>query len=169
MVNAFCSLTRLALSLVAIKNFPGEYFISTIFPGIGDRLICTSKGDKKMLTTVGASASAAIGPTRVTRPSAGETTTSGSDGGTRFGSRKKNAIKSVNRKRNPATHQKPKAAAATASSTGTTIYGILSLTMLNSYLPNLKHLFATSVPLLWLKRGRNLLVPRPLQSFSSEK
>src|ERR1044072_5438255 len=131
MVNAFCSLTRLAFSFVAIKNFPGEYFISTIFPGIGERLMCTSNGDKKMLTTVDASASAAIGPTRVTRPSAGETTTSGSDGGTRFGSRKKNAIKSVNRKRNPATHQKPKTAAAALSSTGTTIYGMLSLTILN--------------------------------------
>src|SRR6185503_6430959 len=131
MVNAFCSLTRLAFSLVAIKNFPGEYFTSTIFPGIGDRLMCTSKGDKKILTTVGASASAAIGPTRVTRPSAGETTTLGSDGGTRFGSRKKHAIKSVNRKRNPATYQNPKAAAATPSSTGITMYGILSLTIRN--------------------------------------
>src|SRR6185503_11486903 len=131
MVNAFCSLTRLAFSFVAIKNFPGEYFTSTIFPGIGERLMCTSNGDRKILTTVGASASAAIGPTRVTRPSAGETTTSGSDGGTRFGSRKKNAIKSVNRKRNPATHQKPNAAAAAASNTGITIYGMLSLTIGN--------------------------------------
>src|SRR6185436_16428574 len=64
--------------------------------------------------------------------SAGETTTSGSDGGTRFGSRKKNAIKSVNSKRNPATHQKPKAAAATPSSTGITIYGMLSFTIRNA-------------------------------------
>src|ERR1041384_3445432 len=64
MVNAFCSLTRLAFSFVAIKNFPGEYFTSTIFPGIGERLMCTSSGDKKILTTVGASASAAIAPAR---------------------------------------------------------------------------------------------------------
>src|ERR1041384_724595 len=143
MVNAFCSLTRLAFSFVAIKNFPGEYFTSTIFPGIGERLMCASSGDKKILTTVGASASAAIGPTRVTRPSAGDTTTSGSVGGTRFGSRKKNAIKSVNRKRNPATHQNPNAAAATPSSTGTTIYGMLSLTILNDYFSPTNH-FATS-------------------------
>src|ERR1700752_1344230 len=134
MVNAFCSLTRLAFSFVAIKNFPGEYFISTIFPGIGERLMCTSRGDKKMLTTVGASASAAMGPTLVTRPSAGDPTTSVSDGGTRLGSRKKNAIKSATRKRNPATYQYPRAVAAAASSTGITIYGILSLTILNAYL-----------------------------------
>src|ERR1700741_1506723 len=132
MVNAFCSLTRLAFSLVAIKNFPGEYLTSTIFPGIGERLMCTSRGDRKILTTVGESASSLIGPTRVTRPSAGETTTFGSEGGTRFGSRKKNAIKSATRKINPATYQNPKAAAAAASSTGITIYGILSLTIRNA-------------------------------------
>ena len=115
------------------RTLPGEYFTSTIFPGIGERLICTSNGDRKILTTVGASASSDIGPTRVTRPSAGETTRSGSVGGTRFGSRKKNAIKSVNRKRNAATHQNPSAAAPAASSTGITIYGMLSLTILNGY------------------------------------
>src|ERR1043165_4136898 len=146
MVNAFCSLTRLAFSLVAIKNLPGEYFISTIFPGIGDRLMCTSKGDRKMLTTFGASASSDIGPTRVTRPSAGETTTSVSDGGTRFGSRKKNAIKSVNRKKTPATHQKPKAAAPAASSTGITIYGMLSLTIGNFVLWPLCFVLGTALP-----------------------
>jgi len=82
--------------------------------------------------TVDASPPAPLAPIRVTRPSAGETTTSGSDGGTRFGSRKKNAIKSVNRKRNPATYQKPSTAAATPSSTGITIYGILSFTIRNA-------------------------------------
>ena len=42
-------------------------------------------------------------------------------GGTRFGSRKKNAMKSATRKRNPATYQNPSAADAAASTTGTTI------------------------------------------------
>ena len=70
---------------------------------------------------------------RVTRPSAGETTMSGSDGGTRFGSRKKNAIKSATTKRNAATYQKPSTTAAIPNSAGTKIYGTLSLTMLKLF------------------------------------
>src|ERR1041385_6743241 len=100
---------------------------------MGERLMCTSSGERKMLTTVGESAAAFAGPIRVTFPSAGDTTTSGSVGGTRFGSRKKNAMKSATRNRNAATYQNPKTAAAAASSTGTTIYGMLSLTNLTCF------------------------------------
>ena len=103
----------------------------TILPGIGERLMCTSSGDKKILTTVPGD----CGSIRVTRPSAGDTTTSGSDGGTRFGCRKKNAIKSATMKRIADTYQYPNAATATPNIAGTKIYGILSLTNVNQPAP----------------------------------
>jgi len=103
----------------------------TILPGIGERLMCTSSGDKKILTTVPGD----CGSIRVTRPSAGDTTTSGSDGGTRFGCRKKNAIKSATMNRIADTYQYPNAATATPNIAGTKIYGILSLTNLNQPAP----------------------------------
>jgi hypothetical protein len=71
---------------------------------------------------------------RVTFPSAGETTTSGSDGGTRFGSRKKNAMKTAtNNNHNPVNH-KPKRLAATLNTSGTMMYGMLSLTIRKTFL-----------------------------------
>src|SRR5829696_175038 len=100
--------------------------------------MCTSKGERKILITVGESASWATGPTRVTFPSAGETTTSGSEGGTRLGSRKKKAMNSATTKSSAATIQYPNTAAATASTSGTEIYGMLSLTMPTSYRPYVK-------------------------------
>ena len=105
--------------------------MSTILPGIGERLMCTSSGDKKILMTVPGGCDSI----RVTRPSAGDTTTSGSDGGTRFGCRKKKAIKSATTKRIADTYQYPNAAAATASTNGTRMYGMLSLTIRNFFLP----------------------------------
>src|SRR5689334_13384576 len=121
---------------------------------------------------------AALSSTRVTRPSAGDTTTSGSEGGTRFGSRKKNAMKSVTTRRNAAIYQKPSTAVATAITPGTKMYGMLSLTI-NVCLPATKkhnlhnkifvlrgfHLCSLS---LYVK-GDAYSIPRPLQSFSSEK
>jgi len=108
--------------------------------------MCTSRGDKKILMTVGESALAVVGPIRVTRPSAGETTTSGSFGGTRLGSRKKKAMKSAMTKSNAATYQNPNTAAATPSNAGTKIYGTLSLTIPNSFLCAF-----VAKPALWLK------------------
>src|ERR1041385_4777974 len=113
-----------------------------------------------MLPTVGESVSVFAGTIRVTLPSAGETTTSGSDGGTRFGSRKKKAIKSATRNRNPETYQKPRKAVAAPSSTGLTIYGMLSLTILNANQPQqrgqatLPHLFYFWAPKAKNKSGR---------------
>jgi hypothetical protein len=90
MVSEFCSLTTLASSFVAIKNRPFVYVTLVISPAIGERLTCTSKGDRKMLTTVGDCAlPASAFSTLVTRPSAGDTTIESSAGATRSGSRKK--------------------------------------------------------------------------------
>src|ERR1044072_8042731 len=111
---------------------------------------------------------AALGPIRVTRPSAGETTTSGSDGGTRFGSRKKNAIKSATTKRKPDTYQKPNAAAAMANSNGTRMYGTLSLTIRNASLSTNYPALPRSV-LLTSKGTRNLNSTSPSISLNSEK
>ena len=107
--------------------------MSTILPGIGERLMCTSSGDKKILITVPPDCRSI----RVTRPSAGDTTTSGSDGGTRFGCRKKKAIKSATMIKTPDTYQYPNAAAPTPNTAGTRMYGMLSLTMRNFQSPRL--------------------------------
>lgn len=104
---------------------------------------------------------------RVTRPSAGETTTSGSDGGTRFGSRKKNAIKSATTKRNAATYQKPSTAAAIPNSAGTKIYGTLSLTMLKLfYVPFVANFFFVLLCGFYVKGDAYFWFTSPFDSLS---
>src|SRR5688572_27748337 len=103
------------------------------YPAIGERLMCTSSGDKKMLTTVGDPGSDATGFTRVTRPSAGATTTFGSSGGTRCGSRKKYAIKAATIRNNTLTYHNPRIAVAILTNSGTRMNGIPSRTILNGF------------------------------------
>src|SRR5687767_11769306 len=95
--------------------------------------MCTSSGDKKMLTTVGDPGSDATGFTRVTRPSAGATTTFGSSGGTRCGSRKKYAIKAATIRNNTLTYHNPRIAVAILTNSGTRMNGIPSRTILNGF------------------------------------
>ena len=110
--------------------------------------MCTSNGERKILMTVGESVcSGANVFMRVTRPSAGETTTLASVGGTRVGSRKKKAINKTMKMKNANTYQKPKAADTRPNISGTTMNGILSRAMAN---------------LLFLaKRGRVLVSTSP--------
>lgn len=101
-----------------------------ILPAIGDRLICTSNGERKILTRVGELISSGVKRLiRVTRPSAGETMTSGSDGGILLGSRKKKAINSAIKRKNAPTYQSPRANDPIVRIVGTTTNGMLSLTM----------------------------------------
>ena len=141
--------------------------------------MCTSKGDRKMLIRVGAFASVAGDSIRVTRPSAGDTTTFRSFGGTRFGSRKKNAMNSATKKNSRPTYHSPKAVVATLTTSGTTMYGILSRTILKPFSiadcrlsieyeaqqPAFKSAIdnrKSAIPFLsYIKKGRVLLVPRP--------
>ncbi len=61
-------------------------------PSTGDRLMCTSIGDRKMVTcfqSPGGDQRPSLGPAIMTRPSAGDTTTPGACGTSRSGSRKK--------------------------------------------------------------------------------
>src|SRR6185295_15865903 len=70
----------------------------------------TSIGDRKMLTCChdpGGVESATAGPATSTRPSAGDSTASSSDGETRLGSRKKNRKKPARRKNGAATSHAP--------------------------------------------------------------
>src|SRR5688500_17924 len=92
--------------------------------------MCTSSGDKKMLTTVGDPGSDATGFTRVTRPSAGATTTFGSSGGTRCGSRKKYAIKAATIRNNTLTYHNPRIAVAILTNRGTKMKGMPSRSLL---------------------------------------
>ena len=51
-IRRFCSFSTLARSLNAALYFPFRYRISVIAPSMGDRLTCTSRIDRKMLTRV---------------------------------------------------------------------------------------------------------------------
>src|SRR6266850_2220661 len=136
-----------------------------ILPAIGERLICTSSGERKMLTSVGEFfSSGAMGLIRVTRPSAGATTTSSSRGTSRSGSRKKNAMKRATTRKNNERYHGAKASDRSAKATGTTMYGILSRTILNaSFLKGRSYVAFITV----LQKGDvDSSVPRP-QSISS--
>ena len=121
--------------------------------------MCTSSGDRKILMTV----PGFCGSIRVTRPSAGDTTTSGSDGGTRLGWRKKYAIKSATTIKIADTYQNPTKNAAMANTSGTRMYGMLSLTKRNALYPTVDPALPRSV--LLRPRSINLISRRgPLTS-----
>src|SRR5208282_2220322 len=95
-------------------------------PETGARFTCTSKMERKMLTRCPGRPSSCSGVTTMTRPSAGETTASGSCGMSRSGSRKKYSTKSPKSTKTaakPSSHElAPKyiaqATAATAATMG---------------------------------------------------
>jgi hypothetical protein len=138
--------------------------------------MCTSSGDRKILITVCHCVPWTADSIRVTRPSAGETITSGSVGGIRLGSRKKNAMKSAITRRKAATYQKPNTPAATLNSSGTKMYGMLSLTIPNVFLCNHSTALPRSVQLLapdvkgdayfWFHVPFNFLARRNWQAVS---
>src|SRR6185503_15952537 len=88
-----------------------------------------------MLTTVGEPGSEATGLTRVTRPSAGATTTRGSSGGTRCGSRKKNAMKAATINKTNPTYHSPSIVVAIPRISGTRMNGMPSRTILKFNMP----------------------------------
>src|SRR5208283_5530369 len=88
-VNTFCSFSSEAFSAHAARNFPGLYSSFVIVPAAGDRFTCTFQIARKILTRLPGRPQRSSSVTTTTRPSAGDTTSPGSDGIVRSGSRKK--------------------------------------------------------------------------------